>query len=246
VSWNWVPLRHRISLPETPRLVLTLAVAGLLSGLTIVGAYRLTLPRIQANQAEALRRAVFEVLPGAERMERLVWRSEGAGEGGGALVPAGEGTAPTEPSVYAGFGAGGRFLGYALPAAGAGFQDTIRLLYGYDPAGDRIVGMQILESRETPGLGDRIYKDEAFVAQFRDLAVAPRLELVKEAPTAPNQVDAITGATISSAAVVAILQAANDQWLERLESSPPPAPVEPGQEAPVPPARGGPIPGGKQ
>lgn len=248
MSWNWVPLRHRISLPETPRLVLTLAVAGLLSGLTIVGAYRLTLPRIQANQAEALRRAVFEVLPGAERMERLVWRPDGAGEGGGALVPASEGgaAAAAEPSVYAGFGGGGRFLGYAIPAAGAGFQDTISILYGYDPAGDRIVGMQVLESRETPGLGDRIYKDEAFVAQFRDLAVAPRLELVKEAPSAPNQVDAITGATISSAAVVTILQAGNDQWLERLESSPPPALGETGQAEPVPPARGGPIPGGKQ
>ncbi|HLE85142.1 MAG TPA: hypothetical protein VJG13_12450, partial [Thermoanaerobaculia bacterium] len=90
MSWNWVPLRHRISLPETPRLVLTLTVAGLLSGLTIVSAYRLTLPRIQANQAEALRRAVFEVLPGAERMERLVWRPDGAGEAGGVLVPPGE------------------------------------------------------------------------------------------------------------------------------------------------------------
>jgi electron transport complex protein RnfG len=253
MSWNLVPLRRRISLPETPRLVLTLAVAGLLSGLTIVSAYRLTLPRIQANQAEALRRAVFEVLPGAERMERLVWRPAGAGEAGGVLVPpgergaaAGQGTAAAEPSVYAGYAAGGRFLGYAIPAAGAGFQDTISLLYGYDPAGDRIVGMQVLESRETPGLGDRIYKDEAFVAQFRDLAVAPRLELVKDAPTAPNQVDAITGATISSAAVVTILQTANDQWLERLEASPQPTPVDPGQEEPVPPARGGPIPGGKQ
>jgi electron transport complex protein RnfG len=246
MSWNWVTLPVRVHLPETPRLVLTLAIAGLLSGLTIVSAYRLTLPRIQANQAEALRRAVFEVLPGAERMERLVWRPAGAGEAGGSLVPAGEGTAAVEPSVYAGFAAGGRFLGYAIPAAGAGFQDTISLLYGYDPAGDRIVGMQVLESRETPGLGDRIYKDEAFVAQFRDLAVAPRLELVKDTPTAPNQVDAITGATISSAAVVTILQTANDQWLERLKASPPPAPVEPGQEQPVPPARGGPIPGGRQ
>jgi electron transport complex protein RnfG len=230
-------------------------VAGLLSGLTIVGAYRLTLPRIQANQAEALRRAVFEVLPGAERMERLVWRPGGAGEAGGVLVPpgergaaaAGQGTAAAEPSVYAGFAAGGRFLGYAIPAAGAGFQDTISLLYGYDPAGDRIVGMQVLESRETPGLGDRIYKDEAFVAQFRDLAVAPRLELVKDAPTAPNQVDAITGATISSAAVVTILQSANEQWLDRLRSVIPSESEESGRgRESVPPARGGPIPGGKQ
>ena len=241
MSWPWVPLPRRVSLPETPRLVLTLAAAGLFSGLAIVGAYRLTLPTIQANQAEALRRAVFQVLPGAERMERLVWSAEGEA---GRLVPA-AGTTGDEPSVYGGFTADGRFVGYAVPAAGAGFQDTIRLLYGYDPERDRIVGMEVLESRETPGLGDRIYKDEVFVGRFRDLAVAPRVELVKEEPTAPNQVDAITGATISSRAVVDIVNAGNQEWLARLEASPvPPLAEEGGGEVPAP--EGGPIPGGRQ
>lgn len=245
MSWNWVTLPHRVRLPETPRLVVTLGIAGLLSGFAIVGAYRITLPVIQENQAAALRRAVFEVVPGAERLERLVARD-------GALVraadvPAGS-AAADEPSVYAGYTEDGRFLGYAVPSAGAGFQDTIRLLYGYDPERDRIVGMEVLESRETPGLGDRIFKDQEFVAQFRDLAVAPRVELVKEAPTAPNQVDAITGATISSAAVVKIINAGNDQWLERLEGSPVPPLAGPAPEAPGPglEERGGPIPGGKQ
>lgn len=242
MSWNWVTLPRRVSLPETPRLVLTLAAAGLFSGLAIVGAYRLTLPTIQANQAEALRRAVFEVLPGAERMERLVWQMENET---GRLVPAG-GTTGAEPSVYAGFTADGRFVGYAVPASGAGFQDTIGLLYGYDPERDRIVGMEVLESRETPGLGDRIYKDETFVGRFRDLAVLPRVELVKEEPTAPNQVDAITGATISSAAVVTIVNAGNQEWLTRLEASPVPPLTEEGGGEGVPAETGGPIPGGRQ
>lgn len=243
MSWPWVPMPRRVSLPETPSLVLTLAAAGLFSGLAIVGAYRLTLPTIQANQAEALRRAVFQVLPGAERMERLVWSADGEG-GTGRLVPA-AGTTGAEPSVYAGFTADGRFVGYAVPAAGAGFQDTIRLLYGYDPERDRIVGMEVLESRETPGLGDRIYKDEVFVGRFRDLAVVPRVELVKEEPTAPNQVDAITGATISSRAVVDIVHAGNQEWLARLEASPVPPLADEARDE-VPPPEGGPIPGGRQ
>ena len=238
MSWNWVSVRPRVSVPETPRLALTLAVAGLFSGLVIVGTYRATLPAIQANQAEALRRAVLEVLPGAERMAGLAWSGEA-----GALVPAG---GAAEPAVYAGYTEGGRFVGYAVPASGAGFQDTIRLLYGYDPERDRIVGMAVLESRETPGLGDRIYKDETFVGRFRDLAPEPRVELVKEEPDAPNEVDAITGATISSAAVVDIVNAGNEAWLDRLEVSPvPPAPPA-GGDAPELPAAGGPIPGGRQ
>ena len=66
------------------RLIATLAIAGLFSGISIVVAYRATLPRIQANQRAALERAVFEVLPGTVRLERLAWDGAklAAGEAG--------------------------------------------------------------------------------------------------------------------------------------------------------------------
>lgn len=201
-------------LPETPRLALTLGFAGLVSGLTLVGAYQLTLPRIQANQAAALKRAVFEVLPGAETMQSLSWRD-------GALIPVPEGE--REGDLYAGYRADGSLVGYAIPGSGPGFQDTIAILHGYDPARERVVGMEVLESRETPGLGDKIFKDQEFVAQFRDLAVDPPLELVKAGRTEPHQVDSITGATISAQAVVRIINQSNATWLSRL----PPAGEEP-------------------
>jgi H+/Na+-translocating ferredoxin:NAD+ oxidoreductase subunit G len=232
---------RRGRLGETPRLVLTLAVAGLLSGIAIVGAYEATLPRIEANKAAALRRAVFKVLPGATRMQRLAWR-------GNALVPAegGGGEGAAEPSIYAAYGDDGHFVGYAVPTEGAGFQDTIGLLYGYDPARQRIVGMQVLESRETPGLGDKIFSDKKFLDSFHDLAVAPRIDLTKEKRSAPNQVDAITGATISSTAVVKIVNAADDLWLPRLPpaGANPPAPAA-GAPSPTPARTGGPVPGGR-
>ena len=237
MSWGWVTMPRRLRLPETPKLVLVLTLAGLFSGLTIVGIYRVTLPVIQENNARALREAVFEVVPGSERMQRLVWTGED-------LEPA-EGVMADEPSVYGAYTAAGELAGYAIPAEGAGFQDTIKLIYGYDPGRERIVGMEVLESRETPGLGDRIYKDEVFVGRFRDLAVEPEVVLVKEEPTAPNQVDAITGATISAQAVVNIVQGGNETWLERL----PPAGEAPAlleeREGDVPAERGGPIPGGR-
>jgi Na+-translocating ferredoxin:NAD+ oxidoreductase subunit G len=228
-------------LAETPRLVLTLSAAGLLSGLAIVSAYRVTLPRILANQAAALEAAVFAVVPGATRIQRLVW---GDGRLAGAVGEAGAG----EEAIYGGYDDAGAFVGYAIPGAGAGFQDTIKLLYGYDPERERIVGMEVLESRETPGLGDKIFKDAEFVAAFHDLAVEPPVELVKGGGAEPHQVDAITGATISAAAVVRIVRAGNETWLDRL----PPASAAPpliadGPKAAVPPGgdRGGPIPGGR-
>ena len=198
--------------PSALRLVLTLAVAGLISGIAIIGIYESTLPTITANKARELREAVFKVLPGVTRMQALVSRD-------GDLVAV---SAPDkdEPVVYGGYDDTGNFIGYAMPGAGPGFQDTIALLYGYKPGEGLVVGMEILESRETPGLGDKIFKDEEFVAEFDALSVRPEIVTVKKgAGTAPNEVDSITGATISSKAVVRIINETHAAWAERL---PPP------------------------
>ena len=55
------------------RLAGTLGVAGFLSGLLLVLAYEATLPRIERNRAEALSRAVLEVVPGSTAMQKLRW-----------------------------------------------------------------------------------------------------------------------------------------------------------------------------
>ena len=132
--------------PSSLRLVLTLAIAGLISGIAIIGIYETTLPTITANKARELREAVFKVLPGVSQMQALVYRD-------GELVAVQE-SGKDEPVIYGGHNEQGDFVGYAVPAAGPGFQDTIGLLYGYRPDEKLVVGMEVLESRETPGLGD--------------------------------------------------------------------------------------------
>lgn len=221
------------------QLILTLGVAGFLSGLIIVGVYEWTLPKVLAHQAEALRLAVLEVLPGSATMRPLVeadgvWQvapeagtaatggiqsgeatSEGApaSDGGSGDERGGGQEAPRGQRAFAAFDASGQLVGYAFEGEGAGFQDVIRLLYGFDPKSRRVVGMRILESRETPGLGDKIYKDAKFVANFDALAVDPAVVLVKGAGSgADHEVHAITGATISSRAVVGIVSATQARW----------------------------------
>jgi len=77
----------------------------------------------------------------------------------------------------------------------------------------------VLESRETPGLGDKIIYDEQFHENFVELAVEPTIVGVKRGEkTNPNEVDTITGATISSNAVIAILNGSSQKWLPLLES----------------------------
>ena len=96
--------------PSSLRLVLTLAIAGLISGIAIIGIYETTLPTITANKARELREAVFKVLPGVSRMQQLVFR-------GGELIPAEE-RGKDEQAVYGGYDEQGNFVGYAIPGAG--------------------------------------------------------------------------------------------------------------------------------
>lgn len=191
---------------------------GILCGLLIVSVYEVTRPIIEANKAEALRAAIFEVLPRATSSETFVWTDDGE------FVAAGDGV--TGPPVHAGYDDHGQLVGFALEGKGMGYQDLISVLYGYAPGDDAIIGIRVLESRETPGLGDKIEKDAAFLANFERLDVGLTddgsglrhpIEATKHGEkTSPWQVDAITGATVSSFAIADILQASASVWVPRL------------------------------
>lgn len=200
--------------PGTIRLMLTMGVAGLLAGLILVGVYLATYDRIQQNRYNDVQIAIGEVLPNVD--ETRTWILEGgqlvAYEGPDGVLPEGE-------AVYSGYDAEGNLIGYAVPAEGAGFQDTIKLLYGYDPERGVIVGLAILENKETPGLGDRIVADPDFHACFEALEVEPEIVSTKKGRSEAYEVDAISGATISSDAVVDILNDSMDVWAERLANA---------------------------
>ncbi len=182
------------------RLVGTLAVAGALAGLAIVTVFRWADPLIEAWRAEVLSAAVTEVLRGAERYETVFLT-----DGGFTATPASDTT--DLDRVYVGYGAGGEPVGVALVGAGAGFQDVIRVIFGFDPETGDVIGMQVLESKETPGLGDKIEKDSSFVREFHGVAV-PLVGLKSGRETgADGEVTMITGATISSRAIIDIINA---------------------------------------
>lgn len=192
---------------------------GLVCGLLVVTAAVGTGPRIRRNQAEALRRAVLEVLPGARTVRSFRWTEAGSFE---PLAT----TAAGEAVVHAAYDADRRLVGIAVEARGLGYQDVIRVLYGYAPTRNAVVGLRVLESRDTPGLGDRIEHDPGFLRNFTALdvtlaadgsALAHPIETVKPgAKTAPWQIDTITGATVSSAAVARMVARSAAVWVPRL------------------------------
>ena len=198
---------------STVRLALTLGVAGALSGLVIVVVQAWATPLIEQNRARTLQSAVLEVLPGSKSSKPMVWS-------GGKLTEASD--PPPPDAVFAGYNADGKLVGYGIRGEGAGFQDTIRLIIGYDASGRKIIGYRVLESKETPGLGDRIFKDKRFNEAFSSLHVDPTVVLTKPGEAKKkNEIDAISGATISSKAVLKIVNASLVTWRDRL--GPPPA-----------------------
>lgn len=90
---------------------------------------------------------------------------------------------------------GGMPRGQAFMAEGAGYGGPIDILVGLEKD-NTLRGIRIISQKETPGLGAKI-TDAAFLDQFAGLHVRG-LALAKEGGT----IDAITGATISSSAVV--------------------------------------------
>ena len=182
------------------RLIATLSGAGAIAGGLIVFVFALTEPAIEAHRARRLDQAVTEVLRGPARYDTLYIVAGAISE---ELPPDADPRAFER--VYLGHAADGSALGFAVVAQAPGFSDMVQLIFGYDPSTRTLLGMKVIENRETPGLGDRIEKDEEFVGQFAGLV--PPLQGVKagRGKGGPSEVDIITGATISSRTVVRII-----------------------------------------
>ena len=189
--------------PAAPsgRMIAVLSGIAMLSGFLVVLTAQLTAPIIEENQRRAIEQAILQIIPGtAYHKEYLVHE--------GNLAPAVKG----EPgrTIYAGYDQQGELLGIAAKAGAQGYADMIHLLYGYDPGCACIRGFKVLKMAETPGLGDKIITDPNFQANFpleakldsQGLALLNPIITVKQG-TKKNawEVDAISGATISSKAV---------------------------------------------
>ncbi len=202
--------------PSSFRLIFTLGIAGLISGILLVSAYLFTLPFIEANKAEALQLAIFKVIPDCASFITLemidgklsVVAEENSKQN--KSVKRGE----VSKKIYAGFDASGNFIGFAIPGSEPGFQDIIGAIYGYDASRKVIIGFEVLESKETPGLGDKIFKDADFQANFAGLSIEPEIVSAKKGEKVnSNEVETITGATISSKAVIRLLNNSIKEWV---------------------------------
>ena len=200
-------------------MIRSLGGIAVISGLLVVLVYHVTLPIITENQRRAVERAVFKVIPGSVSRTDFVLGLTG-------LTPVEDKRVNEVVTLSAGYDASGALRGIAMQAAARGYQDVIKILYGYDPSCECITGIHVLKMTETPGLGDKIAKDPVFLANFRALdaklnaemtSLKHRIVTVKHGTkTEPWQIDGISGATISSKAIGRMLNDSAQEMLPRI------------------------------
>ena len=176
---------------EVIRIVAALTLIGVIAGGSLSLVNNWAAPKIVLNQKAETERAIYLVHLDGKRYEEI--KNSGF-------------------EVYKVFNEADKSVGYSLVYSGNGFQGKIKLMIGLTEDLNKITSIEILEQSETPGLGTKIleprYKD-----QYKGLTPTPIIKLVKGVETSnPNEVKAITGATISSRSVVAIV----NQGVEKL------------------------------
>lgn len=171
------------------RMVVVLTLIAIFSGFVLSYTYISTRNDIEKNAEMAKKNALVKVLPATKDYEEKIIDKETT-----LLIAKDE---------------NGRIIGYAAMTEGAGFQGKIKLMVGFDNTLTHITGLEILENVETPGLGNRIEEDW-FKEQYQN-RVPPITYVKGKKPEKENEIQAITGATISSKSVVKIVNAAHEK-----------------------------------
>ena len=158
-------------------LLLITGIAGLLLG----GAFEITKAPIAASIETNRQDAMKEILPTADKFIK-------------SDVKVNEKVTEVNSGMK-----GSEVTGYALKVAPKGYGGPVEIMVGISSAG-KVTGIKILSHTETPGLGANAPNPE-FSGQFKNKPIKEKLEVVKVAPSKDNQIQAITGATITSKAV---------------------------------------------
>ncbi|MGL4107881.1 RnfABCDGE type electron transport complex subunit G [Clostridium sp. LP20] len=101
--------------------------------------------------------------------------------------------------VYEALNDGNESVGHVFKITTKGFHGPVDLVIAISKD-DKVSGMKVLSHSETPGLGAKITEPK-FGSQIKDLPIEEDIEIVKVAPSKDNQVEGVSGASVSSKAV---------------------------------------------
>src|SRR5438132_1647084 len=141
-------------------MIKVLGTISLLCGILIVATQITTRARIRQNQEILMRESIEQLLPGIQK--QINYGIEPSGDL--RILPGLEGEGHR---LFAGYDTAGNFLGIVIETSDRGYADVISAMYAYDPDKQAVNGFQVVDMRETPGLGDRIRSDKGFLENFK-------------------------------------------------------------------------------
>ena len=189
-----------------PRPVVALAVIALVAGFALSGVYTMTKDSIESQQLAAKQESFKVVLPEADHFEAV--GGEKLAELGGGVYGTGFGRSYVNEAVR-GLDADGNTVGYVYSVTSAeGYEGNITLSMGLDAEGS-LKGIAFTELKETPGKG-MLAAEPSFINQFTNRSTK-RLTLIKGGGASGDaEIDAISGATVTSQAVLNAVNAGLD------------------------------------
>ncbi len=183
-----------------PKPVIALTIIAILAGLALSGVFFMTKDTIADQELAREREAYKAVCPDAASFDD----AEEAKDAIAAM--AGESTRVNEALVAK--DEAGNVIGYALNVTGKGFGGDVTMALGLTADG-KISGISFTELNETAGLGMRA-DEPAFKDQFIDRS--GQLTLVKGDASGEQEISAITGASVTSGAVISAVNAGLDLY----------------------------------
>lgn len=184
-----------------------LIAASFFFGLLIAITNAALSPRIEQNKINKRNRLVGAMLPEAKDFVPVE---------GEVQIESIQGKKETV-EVFRAMSKTGECVGWCFNAIGPGFADKIELVVAVDKNFEKFAGFDVLASNETPGFGNQIKFD-----YFRDQFKGAPTEGLKLATSGDNtkidsEIIAISGATISSEAVVDIISNAITQIKKQIQ-----------------------------
>jgi len=174
-----------------PKPVIALTLIAAIAGVALSGVYSMTKGTIDLQELQKKTAAYKEVCPDAETFERVDAAEE-------LIAKQDEKASPKINEFYVGKTADGQVAGYAASVTAKGFGGDVTMALGLTPDG-AVRKIAFTELNETAGLGM-----EADKAPFKDQFTgrSGELSLIKGTASGEQEISALTGATVTSTAVV--------------------------------------------
>ena len=208
----FIPVPYGFRIPKEfkkaiPKPVIILLVITLIAGAVLSGVYVMTKDTIAENQANANKAALMEVLPeaadfttDADLQARLAAQGDSYNPSfGGAKIQ----------GAAIGVDASGNVVGYAVTVFNSDSYDGgLTLVVGIQADGT-VNSISFTELHETAGMGMKC-DEPAFKDQFNNVKVDKFILNKAGGSTADNEIDSVSGASVTSGAVVNAVNAALD------------------------------------